>query len=54
MREQMRALHTDGPKFPTDGAFNEAEGRAQAQARANLQVEMEVAHARLMSQILMC
>lgn len=34
-----------------DGAFDEAAVRAAAQARANLHVEMEVAHARLMSQI---
>jgi protein CpxP len=34
-----------------DGAFDESAVRAAAQARANLHVEMEVAHARLMSQI---
>lgn len=34
-----------------DGAFDEAAVRAAAQARANIQVELEVAHARLMSQI---
>jgi Spy/CpxP family protein refolding chaperone len=34
-----------------DGAFDEAAVRAAAQARANLHVELEVGHARLMSQI---
>jgi protein CpxP len=33
------------------GTFNEAEVRAAAQARANAQVEREVAHARMMSEI---
>jgi Spy/CpxP family protein refolding chaperone len=33
------------------GTFNEAEVRAQAQARANAQVEREVQHARMMSEI---
>jgi protein CpxP len=35
----------------TDGAFDEASVRAAAQARAAVQVELEVAHARMMSQI---
>jgi protein CpxP len=33
------------------GAFDEAQVRAAAQARANARVEMEVAHARMMSEI---
>ncbi|HKS29470.1 MAG TPA: Spy/CpxP family protein refolding chaperone [Pyrinomonadaceae bacterium] len=33
------------------GTFNEAEVRAAAQARANAQVERQVAHARMMSEI---
>jgi Spy/CpxP family protein refolding chaperone len=33
------------------GTFNEAEVRAAAQARANAQVEREVAHARMMSEL---
>lgn len=33
------------------GTFNEAEVRAAAQARANAQVEREVAHARMMSEM---
>lgn len=40
--------HFDGLK---DGAFDEAAVRAAAQARAAAHVEMEVAHARLMSQV---
>ena len=59
-RENTRALHDqlekagpgggpfDGLK---DGAFDEAAVRAAAQARAAAHVELEVAHARLMSQI---
>ena len=34
-----------------DGAFDETAVRAAAQARANLRVELEVSHARLMSQV---
>ena len=34
-----------------DGAFDEAAARAAAQARANVHVELDVAHARMMSQI---
>lgn len=56
--ESTKALHEqlfksgggplDGLK---DGAFDEAAVRAAAQARANIHVELEVAHARMMSQI---
>lgn len=35
----------------TDGAFDEAAVRSAAQARAAVQVELEVAHAKMMSQI---
>ena len=35
----------------TEGAFDEAAIRSAEQARANAQVELEVAHARLMSQV---
>ena len=51
LREQLRALHGDGPEALKDGAFDEAAVRAAAQARANVQVELEVAHARTMSQV---
>ncbi len=53
LHEQM--MKTGGGHGPfeglTDGAFDEAAVRAAAQARANLHVELEVGHARLMSQI---
>lgn len=49
LHEQMRALHeSDAPK---DGAFDEAAVRTAATARANVQVELEVARARMMSQV---
>ncbi len=52
LRDQMEAQRPDGPPdFAKAGAFDEAAVRAAAQARANLHVEMEVAHARMMSQI---
>lgn len=51
LREQMRTLHENGPDPLSGAAFDEAAVRAAAQARANVQVEMEVAHARMMSQI---
>jgi periplasmic protein CpxP/Spy len=57
-RESTKGLHEqlfkqgggpfDGLK---DGAFDEAAARSAAQARANIQVELDVAHARMMSQI---
>lgn len=58
-QESNKGLHEQlmnaGPGGPfeglKDGAFDEAAVRAAAQARANLHVEIEVAHARLMSQI---
>jgi Spy/CpxP family protein refolding chaperone len=48
--DQMRALqenHTD----PLNGAFDEARVRSAAEARAKIQVELEVSHAKMMSQI---
>ena len=52
LRDQLEALRPDGPPdFLKDGAFDEAAVRAAAQARANLHVELDVAHARMMSQI---
>ncbi len=49
LRDQLEAQRPDGlPNFAT---FDEAAVRAAAQARANLHVEMEVARARMMSQI---
>ena len=51
LREQLHSLHESQRDILKDGAFDEAAVRAAAQARANLQVELEVAHARTMSQI---
>ena len=58
-KESTRSLHEQlgksGPGGPfealKDGAFDEAAVRAAAQARANLHVELEVAHARFFSQV---
>jgi protein CpxP len=51
LREQMRTLHENGADPLSTGVFDEAAVRAAAQARANVQVEMDVAHARMMSQV---
>lgn len=58
-RESTKGLHEQlgkaGPGGPFDalsrGTFDEASVRAAAQARANLHVELEVAHARFFSQV---
>ena len=59
-KESTKGLHEQlekaGPGGPfdslKDGAFDEAAVRAAAQARANLHVELEVAHAKFFSQVL--
>lgn len=51
LREQLRSLHTGGGELSKDGQFNESAVRAAAQARATTQVELEVAQARMMSEI---
>jgi len=51
LREQMRTLHEAQGDPLAGGTFDEAAVRAAAQARANIQIELEVAHARMMSQI---
>ena len=51
LHEQLRSLHENQPDPLKDGSFDEAAVRAAAQARANLQVELEVLHARVMSQV---
>jgi Spy/CpxP family protein refolding chaperone len=51
LHEQMRTL-VEGQGDPMSGQFNEATVRAAAEARAKLHVEMEVSHARMMSQML--
>ena len=48
--DQMRALHASEPD-PISGNFDEAAVRAAAEARAKIQVELEVSHAKMMSQI---
>jgi Spy/CpxP family protein refolding chaperone len=48
--DQLRALHGSEPD-PMTGNFDEAAVRAAAEARAKIQVELEVSHARMMSQI---
>jgi len=58
-KESTKSLHEQlgkaGPGGPFEalngGAFDEAAVRAAAQARANLHVELEVAHARFFSQV---
>jgi periplasmic protein CpxP/Spy len=51
LREQLRTLHEGQGDPLKDGTFDETAVRAAAQARANVQVELEVQHARMMSQI---
>ncbi|MDX6383750.1 MAG: periplasmic protein CpxP/Spy [Blastocatellia bacterium] len=48
--DQMRALHTSEPD-PLSGTFDEAAVRTAAEARAKIQIELEVSHAKMMSQI---
>ncbi|HYX29330.1 MAG TPA: Spy/CpxP family protein refolding chaperone [Pyrinomonadaceae bacterium] len=50
LHEQMRTL-MEQQGDPFSGQFNEATFRAAAEARAKIQVEMEVSHARMMSQM---
>ena len=51
LRDQMRALHDNDTADPLSGNFDEAAFRAAAEARAKIQVEMEVQHAKMMSQV---
>ena len=51
LRDQLRSLHESEPDPMSGAAFDEAAVRKAAQARANVQVELEVAHARVASQI---
>ena len=50
LHEQLRTLHESEPD-PMSGTFDEAAVRAAAEARAKIQVELEVTHARIMSQV---
>ena len=51
LREQLPRAGAGPSGELTDGAFDEAAVRAAAQARANVQVELEVARARMMPQV---
>ncbi len=50
LRERMRALHESEPE-PFSATFDEGSVRASAEERAKIDVELQVAHARTMSQI---
>jgi Spy/CpxP family protein refolding chaperone len=50
LHEQLRTLHESEPD-PMNGKFDEAAVRAAAEACAKIQVELEVSHAKIMSQI---
>jgi len=50
LHDQMRALHESDPD-PMSGTFDEAAVRAAAEARGKIQIELEVSHAKMMSQI---
>jgi Spy/CpxP family protein refolding chaperone len=49
--DQLKTLHVDPFDADASGTFDEAAVRANAEKRAAIQVELEVAHARMMSQI---
>src|SRR3982751_5240699 len=51
LRDQLKTLHKSEPDPLSGGAFDEAAVRAAAQTRAGVQIELEVAHAKMMSQI---
>ena len=50
LHEQLRTLHESEPD-PMSGTFDEAAVRAAAEARARIQIELEVSHAKMVSQI---
>lgn len=52
LRDQMRALHENNTADPLSGNFDEAAFRSAAEARAKIQIEMEVQHAKMMSQVM--
>lgn len=51
LREKMRSLGGREGDLLNGAAFDEAAVRSAAQARAQVQVELEVAHARMLSQV---
>ena len=50
LHDQLRTVHESEPD-PMSGTFDEAAVRAAAEARAKTQIELEVSHAKMMSQI---
>ena len=50
LHDQLRTLHQSEPD-PMGGTFDEAAVRSAAEARAKVQIELEVSHAKMMSQI---
>ena len=48
--DQLRSLRQSEPD-PMSGTFDEAAVRAAAEARAKIQTELEVSHAKMLSQI---
>ena len=50
LHDQLRTLH-ENEADPLSGTFNEANVRSAAEARAKIQVELEVSHAKMLSQI---
>jgi Spy/CpxP family protein refolding chaperone len=50
LRDKLKALH-ESESDPFSATFNEASVRADAEARAKIDIELQVAHARTMSQI---
>lgn len=50
LHDQLRTLRQSEPD-PMSGTFDEAAVRAAAEARAKIQIELEVSHAKMMSQI---
>ncbi|MCU1263920.1 MAG: hypothetical protein JWM21_238 [Acidobacteria bacterium] len=50
LHEQLRALH-ESEGDPFSGTFDEAAVRAAAEARAKIEIELQVSHAKMMSQI---
>lgn len=50
LHDQLRTSHESEPD-PMSGTFDEAAVRAAAEARAKIQIELEVSHAKMLSQI---
>ena len=50
LRDKLKALHESEPD-PFSATFNEASVRADAEARSKIDIELQVSHARTMSQI---